>query len=81
MALLLECPTVDFGSGRDLAVYEIEPLAPPPAPPPQACADRMEPAWDSLSPSLSARHLLSHADTCLCSLSERNELKNIYIYH
>ena len=38
---------LDFGSGRDLTVRGFEPCV-------GLCADRAEPAWDSLSPSLSA---------------------------
>ena len=39
-------PTLDFGSDHDLMVHGIEPHM-------GLCADSMEPAWDSLSPSLS----------------------------
>ena len=39
--------TPDFGSGLDLMVHGIEPRV-------GLCADSMEPAWDPLSPSLSA---------------------------
>ena len=39
--------TLDFGSGGDLMVQEYEPHI-------RLCADSVEPAWDSLSPSLSA---------------------------
>ena len=38
--------TLDFSSGRDLTVREIEPHV-------RLCADSAEPAWDSLSLSLS----------------------------
>ena len=48
-------PTSDFGSGRDLTVRESVGL----------CADSAEPAWDSLSPSLSVPSLLA----CVCTLS------------
>ena len=37
--------TLDFGSGHDLMVCEREPQV-------RLCTDSMEPAWDSLSPSL-----------------------------
>ena len=47
MAQLVECLTLDFGSGRDLTVGEFEPLI-------RLCADSAESAWDSLSPSFSA---------------------------
>ena len=39
--------TLDFSSGLDLMVREIEPCI-------ERCTDSVEPAWDSLSPSLSA---------------------------
>ena len=39
--------TLDFGSGHDLMVCEIEPRT-------GLCAESTEPAWDSLSPSLFA---------------------------
>ena len=45
MAQLVKHPTLDFGSGRDLTVREIEPQA-------GLCADSAELAWDSLSPAL-----------------------------
>ena len=38
--------TLDFGSGHDLTVHEFEPCI-------GLCSDSEEPAWDSLSPSLS----------------------------
>ena len=38
---------LDFGSGRDLMVREMEPHV-------GLCADSAEPAWNSLSSSLSA---------------------------
>ena len=37
--------TLDFGSGHDLMVHEYEPV--------RLCTVSVEPAWDSLSPSLS----------------------------
>ena len=40
---LVKHPTLDFSPGPDLTVGETEP-----------CADSPGPAWDSLSPSLSA---------------------------
>ena len=46
MAQLVKHLTLNFGSGHDLTVHEMEPLI-------KLCADSMEPAWDSLSPSLS----------------------------
>ena len=44
-------PTLDFGSGHDLVVHEFEPHV-------GLWADSVEPAWDALSPSLSAPPLL-----------------------
>ena len=44
---LIKYPTLDFSSGHDLMVNEIEPQV-------GLCADNAEPAWDPLSPSLSA---------------------------
>ena len=52
MAQLAKHLTFDFGSGRDLRVLEFGPRE-------GLCADSMEPAWDSLSPSLSAPPLFS----------------------
>ena len=43
----VECPTLDFGSGHDLIVPEFEAHI-------RLRADSAEPAWDSLSPSVSA---------------------------
>ena len=44
--------TIGFGSGHDLAVPGTEIRV-------RLCADSMEPAWESLSPSLSTPALLS----------------------
>ena len=46
MAQSVQCPTADFGSGHDLTVPELEPGI-------RLHADSTEPAWDSLSPSVS----------------------------
>ena len=46
-AQFVDLLTLGFGSGRDLTVCEFEPRV-------RLCADSAEPAWDSLSPSLSA---------------------------
>ena len=48
MALLVKRLTLDFGSGHDLTVWETEPLVG------SVLTVQTEPAWDSLSPSLSA---------------------------
>ena len=45
MAQSVERPSLDFGSGHDLKVREFKAHT-------GLCADSMEPAWDSLSPSL-----------------------------
>ena len=47
VAQSVERPTLDFGSGHDLMVRGMEPCV-------WLCADSVEPAWDSPSPSLSA---------------------------
>ena len=47
MARSVKRPTLDFGSGGDLTVHEVEPHL-------GLCADKTEPAWDSLPPSASA---------------------------
>ena len=41
MAQLVKCPTLDLGSGHDLAVGEFEPHT-------GLCDDGAEPAWDYL---------------------------------
>ena len=60
MAQSVKCQTLDFGSGCDLTVDEFEPRA-------ELCAEITEPAWDSLSPSLSAHPQLA----CMFSLSNK----------
>ena len=47
MTQLVECPTLDFSSGRDLMVPQFKSHV-------GLSADSAEPAWDSLSPSLSS---------------------------
>ena len=42
VAQSVKCLTLNFGSGRDLVVHEIEPHL-------ELCTDNVEPAWDSLS--------------------------------
>ena len=58
-------PTLDFGSGHDLKVLEMEPLV-------RLCSDFAEPAWDSLSPSVSA----PPPQVCVVSLSLSLSLSN-----
>ena len=59
VAQLVERPTLGFGSDRDLTTREFKPH-------PGLSADGEKPAWDSLSPSLSASPLLT-----LSSLSQK----------
>ena len=63
VAQSVKCPTLDFGSGHDLMVDGIEPRI-------GLSADSVEPAWDSLSPSLSAPLPLMHVHTCAFSISK-----------
>ena len=67
MAQLVKPPTPGFGSGHDLTVREIEPHI-------GLCADIVEHVWDSLSPSLSAPHLLMQAHTLSLSLQVNKHL-------
>ena len=46
MAQSAECPTLGFGSGRDVTVCGLEPRV-------GLCTDSLEPAWDSLPLPLS----------------------------
>ena len=52
MAQSVKHPTLDFGSGHDLAVHGFKPHV-------RLCTDSTEHAWDSLPPSLSALPLLT----------------------
>ena len=60
------CWTLDFGSGHDLKVCEIEPCF-------GLHTVRVEPAWDSLSPFLSLHPLLM----LMCSLKINQQLQKI----
>ena len=72
VAQLVEILTLGFGSGHDLMVGELETHI-------GLCADRVEPAWDSLSLSLSLSappplahthtHTQTHRHTLSLSLS------------
>ena len=64
MAQLVKHPTLDFGSGHDLAVCGFDPHV-------RLCTSSMKPAWDSLSPSLS----LSAPPPCMPMLSHSLSLK------
>ena len=71
MAQSVNHPTLDFGSGHDLMVHEIEPHI-------GICAVGGEPAWDSLFPSLSLSlpNLHTHMHMPSLSLSLKiNKLK------
>ena len=56
--------TLDFGSGHDLTVHELESHV-------GLCADSVEPAWDSLSPSLRPSPVL------VLWLSQTKEINNL----
>ena len=58
-------PTLGFGSGHDVTVHEFGPRIRP-------CAGSMEPAWDCLSPTLSAS---PPARAVSVSLKQINTLK------
>ena len=55
--------TLDFGSGHDLMVHEMEPHL-------GLCADSMELALDSLSPAISVPPHCVHVDVCTFYLSQ-----------
>ena len=63
MAQSVERPTLDFSSGHDLTVRGTEPCI-------WLQAGRVEPAWDSLSPSLSLCPL-PHVHTHSLSLKNK----------
>ena len=65
VAQLVKQPILDFGSGHDFRVPEIEPCIEP-------C---MEPAW-TLSLPLS----VPFPHSCACSLSNKQILKTIYVF-
>ena len=56
VAQLIRCQILDLGSDHDLTLWEIEPCI-------GLCVDSVEPAWDTLSPSLSAPPLLTRVHT------------------
>ena len=68
VAQLAECPTLYFGSGHDLTVYEFEPHI-------RLRATREEPIWDSFSLSLSLSLSAPPPLACACSLSLKTNLK------
>ena len=61
---LVKRPTLDFSSGQDLRVLGFEPCA-------RLCTNSVEPAWDSLSPSLCP----SPAPSLVLTLSKQIKLK------
>ena len=69
MAHWVESLTLDFSSGHDLTVCEIEPHI-------RFCADGAAPAWDSLSPSFSASSLLVHISSRARALSLSHKKKH-----
>ena len=62
MAQSVKRLTLGFSSGHDLMVRGFKALS-------GFCTDSMEPAWDSLSPSLSLSLCPAPAHMCVCSLS------------
>ena len=68
VAQLVERPTLDFGSGHELTVPEIEPRV-------RLWADSRKLTWDSLSLSLSSPPTLTHALSLSLSLSEQINIK------
>ena len=58
----VEGPTLGFGSGHDLTVHEFQPHI-------RLCADGVEPASDSVSPSLCPSPTCEHARALSLSLS------------
>ena len=69
MAQLVKCPTLGFSSGHDLTVCGIKPHG-------RLCAESIEAAWDSLSPSLSAPPLHSLSLSLSLSINKETFLKN-----
>ena len=64
MAQSVKHLTLDFGSGHDLTVPEIEPCI-------RLCADSSEPAWDSLSLSLSLCPFPTHVVSVKINLRKK----------
>ena len=71
MARSVKPPTLEFGSGHDLTVYETKPGI-------ELCAGSVEPAWDSLSPSLSAPPPLAHGISLPPRIDKLKRIKNVY---
>ena len=66
VAHLVKCPTLDFGSGHHLMVHGFKPCL-------GLCADSVEAAWDSLSPSLCPCPSPAYAHVCALSVSKINK--------
>ena len=69
VAQSVKCPTLDLGSGHDLTVREFKPHI-------RLCTDSVEPAWDSVSPSLCPSftvHTRSHARSLSLSNKEKEK--------
>ena len=73
MVQLVECPTLDFNSGHDLMVHELELCV-------RFYTDSMEPAWDSLSPSLSAPPLHSVSLSLSLKINNKKFIDFRYFY-
>ena len=71
---LVKGPTLGFGAGHELTVHEFEPHI-------GLCSDSVEPAWDSLSPSLPLSSFLSLSLSLSLKINiikiKKKETKNI----
>ena len=72
MVQSVECLTLDFGSGHDLIICGMEPCI-------RLYADSTDPAWDSLSPSLSAPPLLVREGVCMHALCPSMKKEKIFL--
>ena len=66
MVQLVKRPTLDFGSGHNLMVHEIEPHV-------GLCADSKEPGWDIFSLSLSLSLSLSSPPLLVLPVCVKNK--------
>ena len=74
MAQSVKCPTLDLGPGHDPMVGGIKPHI-------RLHTDSAEPAWDSLSPSLSAPPLLARPLSQNTNIFLKSQFFNcMYIY-
>ena len=67
MAQLVKCLPLNHSSGHDLAVCEFKPRT-------RLCTDGLEPAWDSVSPSLGP------SLTCALSLKKKKKKKKEVLF-